>query len=88
MQHPEGAFEVGRGQATKVFRPKVFRPKATPFLLANVYLHSGQQPMVAEAAHKAFAWLASTQEDVMVVGDWNLEVEQWPLSSFHYEFRV
>ena len=60
---------------------KVHRPSQRPFLLANAYLPAS---CVTEAGYLAaylLEWLKATGEEFALLGDFNLEISRWPLSS-------
>ena len=59
---------------------KAHHPGCRPFLLVNIYSHSGNQHAAAEMLQKVMDWLASTGETAMIIGDFNLEANQSPIA--------
>ena len=80
---PAHALEVPGAVAPtdRVVALKLARPQQRPLLLVNVYLHAADRFAAGHTLHSLFAWLAQTGEDCMIMGDFNLEASQWPISA-------
>ena len=60
---------------------KLHRPGQRPLLLVNVYLHASNSTHAGQCLDSIFEWIAATGEDAMIVGDFNLESYNWPISA-------
>ena len=60
---------------------KVHRPRCRPFLLANAYLPASSVTEAGYLAAFLLEWLKASGEEFALLGDYNLEVSRWPLSS-------
>ena len=65
----------------RAFAAKVHRPNLRPLLLLGVYLHASCAFTAASTLEALFQWAASTCEDWVVLGDFNLGKSHWPIAS-------
>ena len=56
-------------------------PRCRPFLLANAYLPASSVTEAGYLAAFLLEWLKASGEEFALLGDYNLEVSRWPLSS-------
>ena len=65
----------------RVMAVKLYTPSQRPLLLVNVYLKSGIRTVAGHCLNSVFTWLAETGEEAVILGDFNLEISNWPISS-------
>ena len=73
---PPSCIPSGRGGVLRVWRPR-----QRPLLMVNLYLPASSRTEAAEILTNVFEYVASTGEDAIIAGDFNLTEEMWPISS-------
>lgn len=71
---PSDLLPEGRGQAVALERPG-----ERPLLLIVVYLPASDEAAAASMVHALMEYAAEVGEDVLLLGDFNLVAERWPV---------
>lgn len=72
----------GNLDARRVVGVAVFREGKRPLRLAGVYLPARAAAERSYMVHDLAEWTANDNEDAMVIGDWNVEQKEYPVSEY------